>query len=102
MATIATDQQVQTYVDQRVRVRSEQIRALLLSMQDDKNAINDVYAALTQPTPTWKDNRTDGVPHLLTPSDVLAWNTFISDALTSMNGDAQLPVVQSACVRPVS
>src|SRR5690348_1550138 len=99
---IATDQQVQTYVDQRVRPRCEQIRSLLLAMQADKQAIDDVFAALTQSSPTWVDNRTDGPPHLLAPSDVLAWNTFITDAIAAFNGDAQLPIVLKACVRPVT
>lgn len=98
----ATDEQVQRYVDERVRVRCEEIRALLNAINDDKAAIDDVYAALTQPNPTWTDNRTDGVPHLATPNDVLAWNTFITNLKTTMEGDAQLPVVLSLCVRPVN
>lgn len=97
----ANDQQVQQYVNERVRVRAEQIRALLLAMEDDRAAIDDVYSSLTQQSPTWTDNRTDGPPHLLTPSDVLAWNTFLYDTITAMRGNAQLPVVLKACVQPV-
>lgn len=97
----ASDQQVQQYVDERVRRRAEQIRALLLAMEDDRSAIDDVYAALTAPSPTWDDERTDGPPHLLTPADVLAWNTFLFDTIAAMRANAQLPVVLKACVRPV-
>jgi hypothetical protein len=98
---LATDQQVQQFVNERVRPRAEQIRALLLAMEDDRAAFDDVYAALTAQSPTWADNRTDGPPHLLTKDDVLAWNTFLSDSITAMRGNAQLPIVLKACVRPV-
>lgn len=67
MATAATDVQVQNYSDSRVRPRAEEIRALYLACKDDKAAIDDVYTALTEQSPTWSDNRTDGPPHLLTP-----------------------------------
>lgn len=96
----ATNEQVQRYVNERVRVRSEQIRALIGSMEDDKATIDDVYANLTN-NPTWVDSRTDGPPHLLTPSDVLAWNAFITDTLTSILNSPQLSVVLKSCVRPI-
>jgi hypothetical protein len=96
---IASDAQVQQFVNVRVRPRCEQIRALLAAMQDDKSALDDVFAALTQQNPTWTDTRTDGVPHLLTPSDVLAWNTFITNAIASFQADPQLPIVPKCCVR---
>lgn len=95
----ADDVQVQVNVDQRMRPRCEQIRALLINMQDDIAIFDDIYAALTQQNPTWVDNRTDGVPHLLTPSDVLAINTILHDLTNAINGDAQLPIVRKACVR---
>ncbi len=97
----ATDLQVQHFVDERIRPRCEQIRALLNSISDDLASIDDVYAALTAQSPTWVDNRTDGVPHLLTPSDVLAVNAFLNNLKTAINGDGQLPIVLKACVRPV-
>ena len=96
----ATNAQVQAFVDQRVRPRCEQIRALVLAMQDDIAALGDIYANLTN-NPTWVDNRTDGPPHLLTANDVLAYNTFVNDANTAMSKDVQYPVVLAACVRPV-
>lgn len=98
---IATDLQVQRYADDRVRPRAEQIRALLLAMEDDKSSIDDVYQALTQASPTWSDVRTDGPPHLLTGNDVLAWNTFVTEVVAAIRGNAQLPVVLKACVRGV-
>ena len=97
----ATNAQVQAFVDQRVRVRAEQIRALVLALQDDRAAIDDVYAACAAQSPTWTDDRTDGPPHLLAPSDVLAYNTFAADVITALTGDAQYSVVLKACVRPV-
>lgn len=109
---IATDQQVQRFVSERFRPRAEQARALYLACKDDKAAIDDVYAAVAQETPTWSDDRPDGPPHLLTPSDVLAYNTFldmliafIEGTLTDGNkntGAAQWPVMQDACVQPVN
>jgi hypothetical protein len=98
----ATDAQVQTFVNERVRPRAEQVRALLLAMEDDRAAFDDVYAALAQTSPTWADTRADGPPHLLTPADVLAWNTFLYDTIAAMRGNAQLAPVLAACVRPVN
>lgn len=82
----ATDLQVQNYVDQKVRSRCNDILDLHSKMTQDQAQIDDVYAALTQPTPTWSDSRTDGPPHLATPGDVLAWNTFVSQTLAFWNG----------------
>lgn len=107
----ATDQQVQTYVNERIRPRAEQCRALVNSLRDDKAAIDDVYAAVVQAEPTWADNRNDGPPKLLTPQDVLVYNAVISLLLKCVDGTATLqdvsdlhanwPVFMSACVRPV-
>lgn len=94
----ATDDQIQRYVNERVRKRSEQIRALLLAMEDDKSAIADVYEALTD-APTWTDSRQDGPPHILTKDDVLAWNAFITDIISNMRNNAQLPIIFKSCVR---
>lgn len=107
----ATDAQVQAFVDQRLRPRCEAYRALMASIQDDQNAISDVYAAVTEQNPTWTDNRTDGPPHLLTPSDVAALNTIEAVLLKVNAGTAttadvtnmfgQLPILEKACVRPL-
>lgn len=94
----ATDAQVQQFVNERLRPRAEQIRALLLAMEDDISAIGDVYAHVAD-NPTWEDSRTDAPPYLLTPADVLAWNTFIAQTVAAMNANAQLPVVLKGCVR---
>lgn len=108
---IATDQQVQQYVDQRLRVRAEECRALVNSLRDDKAAIDDVYSACTQQNPTWDDSRADGPPKLLTVQDVLAYNAVITLLLKCIDGTATLqdvsdlnanwPAFQAACVRPV-
>lgn len=97
----SNNNQVQKFVDERVRVRCEAIRDLLLAVEDDLSAIDDVYAALTQATPTWTDTRTDGPPHLLVGNDVLAMNTLFNDLKAMLRGNAQLPIALKACVRPV-
>lgn len=94
--TNATDVQVQAFVNNRVRQHSQAIIALYVALQDDLACIGDIYAAVNQQTPTWVDNRTDGPPHLLTPSDVLAYNTFITDLVAAMSGDGQWPIVRKA------
>jgi Arc/MetJ-type ribon-helix-helix transcriptional regulator len=97
----ATDQQVQQFVNERFRPRAEQIRALLLAMQDDKAVIDDIYEALNQQNPTWTDNRNDGPPHLLSASDVLAYNSYITALIPHIKDAADYSIIQKACVRPV-
>jgi hypothetical protein len=107
----ATNQQVQTFVDQRMRPRAEQFRALYLAAKDDLAEIGDVYANVNDAGSTFSDGRTDGPPHLVSRTDVLAYNTFltlfvafIEGTLSSGNmnsGHDQWPVLQQACVRPV-
>jgi|SRR3990167_2432201 len=104
----ATNAQVQAYADLRVRRRAEDIRNLYIAIKDDKAVIDDVYANLID-NPTWTDQRGDNPPHLLTPNDVLAYNTFmdmfiafIEGTLTDQNknsGAAQYPVIKGTCVR---
>lgn len=93
----ADNNQIQRFVNQRVRVRCEQIRNLLLSCEEDKSLFDDIYAALTN-NPTWSDNNIEA-PHLMTKDDVLAWNTFISNLIAAQRGDAQLPIILKGCVR---
>jgi hypothetical protein len=110
----ATDQQVQQYVNERLRVRAEQFRALRLAVEDDKAVIDDVYehvSGANAVASTWTDVRTDGPPHLVTANDVLAYNTFLDAFLAFCDPDGntaaiaagadQLPVLADACVRPV-
>lgn len=81
----ATNLQVQAYVDQRVRPRSNNVVDLINELTQDQAVIGDVYANLTN-SPTWTDNRTDGPAHLAVPNDVLAWNTFVVRTLQFWNG----------------
>jgi cephalosporin hydroxylase len=97
---LATNQQVQAYSDQRVRVRAEAFRALVEACADDKLAIDDVYAACSQPSPTWTDGRTDGVPHLAAPSDILAYNELITSFAAWVAAEGNYAVVQKLCVNP--
>ena len=107
----ATNQQVQNYADQRVRPRCEQIRKLYLSCKDDKASFDDIYANLTGGSP-WADGRTDAPPHLLSASDVLAWNTFITDFIALVEGtfpdvgtangaSGQYPIILKSCVQGI-
>lgn len=96
----ATNLQVQNFADGRVRPFCEAVRAVYLTAKDAKSAIDDVYENLTK-SPTWTDNRTDGPAHLLTPNDVLAYNTFINDLITMIEGNAQWPIIQKSCARGV-
>lgn len=108
----ATDQQVQQYVNERLRVRAEQFRAINNALNDDKLALNDVYDACDPPNEaTWTDDRNDGPPRLLTAQDVLVYNTIISMWQKFRDGTATLDDVaafaanwatfQTACVRAV-
>jgi len=97
---MATNEQIQRWSNERTRVRAEQIRELLLAMEDDIAAIGDIYATLVDPG-DWTDNRTDGPPALLDAGDLLAMNTFVNEMATAMRASQQLPVVLKACVSPV-
>jgi hypothetical protein len=97
----ATDQQVQQFSDQRIRPHCELIRNIAVLFDDDIASIDDIYNALNVGSPTWTDGRTDGPPHLLSPSDVLAINTFLHDIRDAIKNHAQYPIVLKACVRPV-
>jgi hypothetical protein len=104
----ATDLQMQMFMDNRVRVRAEQLRAVLAAVRDDKAAIDDEYARAAG-TNRWTDNRTDGPPHLLVagnsadPDDLLNYNAFAT-ALLEFFDTTQAgawAILQRACVRGV-
>ena len=107
---VATNQQVQTFVNERIRPRAEQFRALVALCADDKIAIEDIYAAAVAPT-DWTDQRTDGPPHLLSLNDTLTYNSIITlfakfkagtaTAQDSIDFAANWPVFQRACVRAI-
>lgn len=97
---MANNQQIQTWVNERVRPRCEATRGLVASYDDDRAAIDDIYQALNN-SPTWTDQRGDGVPHLATPSDVLAQNAFEEDVRVFMKGHASWPVILRLCVRQI-
>lgn len=97
----ATDQQVQIFVDERIRRRCEQVIKLLVALKDDKALIDDIYDHVSeaQEPATWVDNRTDGPPHLFTSADVLGVNTFYDEIISAIENSLQLPIVRKACVR---
>lgn len=96
----ANDQQVQQFVDQRIRPICEMIRSLELATADTLAEIDDVYNALNVGSPTWSDARNDGPPHLMLPSDVLAMNSMLHDLLTAIQGNGQYAIMRKGCVRP--
>lgn len=106
----ATDAQVQSFFDQRIRPRCEQIRDLYLLCKDDKSVIADVYEHLNG-SPTWDDDRPDAPPHLMTPANGLAWNAFITGFIALVEGTfadvgeansvaANYPTILNGCVNP--
>lgn len=107
----ATDQQMQTFANERVRVRAEQLRTAINALRDDKAALDAVYDRAANGA-AWNDARTDGPPKLLASQDMLVFNSVASLLLacidgTAVTGDVQQlhanwPVFQAACVRPIS
>ena len=110
---MATAKQIQTFLNDRYRRRAEQIRSLLLAMEDDKLAFDAIYAELTDPNGKagWADDRTDGPPHLATANDMLAFNTVETALVDFLRGTLsadrikeasnQMPVVRRLCVTPL-
>ena len=99
----ATNAQVQSFVNERMRPHCELIRNLYLSLKDDQAVIDDVYANVSD-NPTWTDTRSDAPPHLITPNNVLAYNAFMVDFIAfieSGDGAGNYPVVVDSCVRAV-
>src|SRR4051794_29332167 len=78
----ANDQQMQVFMDTRLRVRAEAFRNLDVDSADDKASLDDEYARATG-GPIWNDARTDGPPHLLSsgpgavPDDLANYNAFL-------------------------
>lgn len=110
----ATNQQMQTYADERIRPFAESARLLLAQARDHKAAIDDEYARATS-VQAWADARADGPPHLLqagnaaNPDDVLNFNAFVTAFLAFFDGSANVAgqsaswaVLQRACVRPLA
>lgn len=95
----ATDQQVQQFVNERIRPHCELIRNLKILLDDDIASIDDVYANLTAQNPTWTDTRSDAPPNLLTPNDVLAINSLINAVRDEIRDNANYGICVQACVR---
>lgn len=106
----ATDQQMQTYADGRMRKRAEGFRAIVDSARDDKASIEAVFDRAANGA-AWNDARTDGPPKLLTQQSFLVYNSVITLFLKCIDGTATLqdlsdlhgnwPQFQELCVRPV-
>lgn len=114
---IATDIQMQAFMDQRVRPRAEQCRLLLSNLQDDNASIADEFSRAAS-GPLWNDARTDGPPHLLasgptsSPDDLSNYNSVMVTLLAVIAGTAtptqissfpgQWAILMRACVRPAT
>jgi hypothetical protein len=85
----ATDQQMQAFADQRMRVRAEQCRAIVNALRDDKAAIDSVYDRAANGA-AWNDARADGPPKLLASQDVLTYNAVASLLLKCVDGTASV------------
>lgn len=114
----ASNAQVQAFVDNNVRPRCEQIRALLIAMETDQTLMGDIYENVNDAGSTWVDKHSGNPPHLLTRTDVLAWNTFLANLIAVIRGtiadgektdkgdavdnvSAQLPIMMKGCVRGI-
>ena len=98
---IATDQQVQTFFNERTRQECPLIRSLVAKFDADIAQYDDIYAALTQQSPEWKDTRSDSPPVLGTVNDELAMNAFRHDVCDYIKKHAAWPVVQKLCIHAV-
>lgn len=113
----ATNQQMQQFANERLRVFAEQIRAVFIAAADHQSVIDDIYARAVSDD-RWNDARTDGPPHLLqsgdsaSPDDMLNFNSALVRVLQFRAGTfanvgeanefaALWAVLQDACVRPV-
>lgn len=94
----ATNQQVQSFSDVKTRPLCELAETLYLKAKVFKSQVDDVYANLTN-NPTWTDTRTDGVPHLAGPSDLLAVNTWVNDFISMYEANSQKAIVEKLVVR---
>jgi len=105
----ATDQQMQRYADDRIRVRAEQLRAIVNAFRDDRTQIADVFERANGGA-AWNDARTDGPPNLLNSQDVLNFDAVSTLFLKCIDGTATAQnvidfhanflIFQTACVRP--
>lgn len=96
---IASDQQVQAFCDNQIRPLVEQIRALEFALTACLGEIGDVYANVTQGSPTWHDTNSSNPPHLATPADVVNMNGLFTRVLAAITGDSQHPIMLNLCVR---
>lgn len=107
----ATNEQVQAFVNERVRPLSELVRKTMIMATDFKDSFGDIKLNVNNPATTWADNRTDGPPFLLTPSDIMECSRFVDDLLTfkdgtfadltaANRGGLKWPKMLQACVRP--
>jgi hypothetical protein len=96
----ATDQQMQAFADQRIRVRAELFRAIKNGFVDDKASLDAVYDRAANGS-AWNDSRTDGPPKLLGSNDMLSYNTFISAFNSLMTGSGENDATKAAIVNDI-
>lgn len=98
---VADNNQIQHCSDEQVRPLSQAARALVLGLDHFRNAGDDIYHGLDGDNggvgATWTDNRTDGPPHLLVPTDILAFNSFAEDVRAYIKNHGQYPIILKAC-----
>lgn len=107
----ATDQQVQNFVNERVRPGCEQFVALLRNIQLTLAQMGDIAENLNavNPSTTWVDIRPDGPPHLATVADIITMGAALQAFFRVINGvgteadsvtiATAIPTIQSLCVR---
>lgn len=112
----ATDAQMQTFADQRIRPFAEALRSLFDRATDNQQAQTDCLARANGLV-RWNDNRLDGPPHLLmagnsaNPDDVKIFKAVLAGLLKLKAGTfatlidanavaADITKLMDACVRP--
>jgi len=103
----ATNEQVQQFVNDRVRAWCEKARALLLLADDHRAAMDDVYVNLSG-SPDWIDAHDGHPPHLRLPPTCWRSNTAMERYRSSATARpwrrtwadfaAQWPIVLKLCV----
>ncbi len=96
---IASDAQVQAFCDNQIRPLTEAVLSLEIALAACLGGIGDVYANVTQGSPTWHDVNSSNPPHLATPGDVVNMNGLFTRVLAAISGDSQHPVALSLRVR---
>lgn len=92
------NQDAVAFVDERIRPRCEQIRALLHQMQDDRHTWNVVMSSII---PNTDEAIQSGTPRKLKGQDIYNIMTRLNELLGVLEAQWAMDIVEKACVRPL-